>query len=130
MKPEYRSQGIFIALTAHLVEKARSEKLMGVFGQAVTNHTYSQQVGDRCGLRDCARRSGSAFGDGDIQGITEKLTQRESVVAHFMYLDKPEHVRIIPPQQHKEMIRRLYYHVGVEPKSSVIPQFSPPPARP
>lgn len=125
VKPEYRSHGIFIALTAHLIEKARSEKLMGVFGQAVTNHTYSQQVGHRCGLRDCAIALGLVSDTEIFKGITEKLTQRESVVAHFMYLNKPEHVRIFPPQRHKEMIRRLYTHVGVEPEIVNNPEIPP-----
>jgi len=125
VKPEYRSSGIFIALTAHLIEKARSENLMGVFGQAVTNHTYSQQVGHRCGLRDCAIVLGLVSETESFKGITEKLTQRESVVAHFMYLNKPEHVRIFPPQQHKEMIRRLYAHVGLEAEIVSDPEISP-----
>jgi anti-sigma regulatory factor (Ser/Thr protein kinase) len=116
VKPEYRSHGIFIALTTHLIERARLEKLMGVFGQAVTNHTYSQQVGHRCGLRDCAIALGLVSETETFKGITEKLTQRESVVAHFMYLNKPEHVRIYPPQRHREMIRLLYNHVGAEPE--------------
>ena len=45
VKPEFRAQNCFTRMNAYLVEKAKSDGLMGVFGQAVTNHTYSQRVG-------------------------------------------------------------------------------------
>ncbi len=116
VKPEYRSHGIFNLLTAHLIDKARLENLMGVFGQAVTNHTYSQQVGHKCGLRDCAIALAVVPETESFRGITERLFQRESLVVHFLYLNKPASLRIFPPDRHNKMIRRLYNDLEMEPE--------------
>ncbi len=116
VKPEYRSHGIFNLLTAHLIDKARSESLMGVFGQAVTNHTYSQQVGHKCGLRDCAIALAVVPETESFRGITERLIQRESLVVHFMYLNKPGSLTIFPPDRHKKMINRLYNNLEMDPE--------------
>jgi len=51
VNPEFRSMGIFTRLNQFAVNKARSEGLLGILGEAVTNHTYSQQVGLGIGLR-------------------------------------------------------------------------------
>ncbi|MBI5252274.1 MAG: GNAT family N-acetyltransferase [Desulfomonile tiedjei] len=122
VKPEYRAQGIFNALTDHLIVKARSEGLMGVFGQAVTNHTYSQQVGHRCGMRDCAIALAVVPETESFRGITERLSQRDSLVVHFKYLHKPERLTVFPPSHHKEIIGKLYNNLEIEPEILVDPQ--------
>lgn len=124
VKPEYRGQGVFLALTSHLIEIAKSENLMGIFGQAVTNHTFSQQVGHKCGLRDCGIILGLLPETEQFRGITERLPQRESLVIHFSYLNKPDGVRIYPPLHHHDVIRKLYRNIGAEPSFGPIPMLS------
>jgi serine/threonine-protein kinase RsbW len=113
VKPQFRSQGIFTRLTGHLIEKAREEGLMGVFGEAVTNHTFSQRTGHSLGLRDCALLVGYIPVGTSFKGITEQLPQRESLVAHFLYLNKPKRLIVHPPERHEDMVLRLYRNVGV-----------------
>lgn len=120
VKPEYRSRGVFNLLTGHLIAKARSENLAGISGQAVTNHTYSQRVGHRCGLRDCAIALAVLPETEIFMGITEKLTQRISVVAHFLYLSKPQREVIFPPSHHKAIIKKLYENLGFEPEMAAL----------
>jgi serine/threonine-protein kinase RsbW len=115
VKPEYRGLGMFLALTSHLIEIAKAQKLMGIFGQAVTNHTFSQQVGHKCGLKDCGIILGLLPETEQFRGITERLPQRESLAIHFLYLNKPDEVRIHPPLHHLDMIRKLYRNIGLEP---------------
>ena len=47
--------------------------------------------------------------------ITEELTQRESVLVHFMYLRKPQPFIIYPPSNHKEMIASLFRYLEAAP---------------
>lgn len=117
VKPEFRSGGIFTRLTRFVLENARSEGLIGIFGQAVTNHTYSQQVGLGVGLRDCALFVGYLPQTESFRKITEKLQQRESVLVHFMYLHKPPLQTIYPPPNHRKMIESLYLGLGASPQS-------------
>ena len=113
VKPHFRSQGILTRLSQFIVEKARSEGLMGIYGRAVTNHTYSQQVGLRLGLKDCALTLGFVPATASFKGITERLPQRDSTVTHFMYLHKPDGLNLYPPSRHREIIIKLYRHMGI-----------------
>lgn len=116
VKPTFRGKGVFTRLSAHLVEKAKSENLMGIFGQAVTVHTYSQQTGHALGLRDCAIVLAYVPADVVFRGIRERLSQRDTLVIHFMYLDKPLDLAVYPPPHHRDMIVALYNHLGMSPR--------------
>lgn len=125
IKPEYRSLGCFAGLTEYLIERARSEGLMGVFGKSVTLHTYSQQAGRRHGLKDCALLLAHVPVTSTFKGIREKLHGRISLVLDFKYLNRPTRVAIHPPGHHKEMIRRIYQNLGISPTILTSEEGSP-----
>lgn len=115
VKPEFRSRGILNGLTEYLLKEARSAGLTGLFGRAVTNHTYSQRTGHRFGMNDCAIGLGLVPQTASFKGITERLTQRETLVFHFRYLVNPPRTVVFPPPAHREMIRQLYSGLGASP---------------
>jgi len=120
VKPEHRGQGCFVELTGWLVEQAKARGLAGIFGQAVTNHTYSQQVGHRFGLKDCAVLLGFIPSTVKFKEMAETLTQRGSLLIHFRYLDQPERTSLYVPEHHADMIGKLFQGIGV------LPEFSRP----
>jgi serine/threonine-protein kinase RsbW len=115
--PEYRSQGCFVKLTRYLIDRAESEGLMGIFDQPVTIHMHSQRVSHRFGLKDCALILGYIPASVHFKGIAERLSERASVLIHFIYLDKPTELVIYPPPHHKDMIMKLYQNLGVTPQA-------------
>ncbi len=115
VKPEYRGHGCFNELTAGALDKARSLNVMGVYGQAVTNHTFSQRTAHKFGFRDCAIFLGVIPSSVVFRGIRDRLEQRESLCVHFRYLDEPESVAIYPPARHADMVKRLYENLGARP---------------
>jgi anti-sigma regulatory factor (Ser/Thr protein kinase) len=127
VKPRFRSQRVFTQLTEHLIRKADAEGLMGVFGEAVTNHTFSQKTGRSLGSRDCALMVGYVPATVSFKEITEQLPNRVSLLVHFLYIHKPQHVTIHPPLRHKEMILKLYRNVGMSPKIADSPGCVPEP---
>jgi anti-sigma regulatory factor (Ser/Thr protein kinase) len=127
VKPRFKSQRVFTQLTEHLIRKADAEGLMGVFGEAVTNHTFSQKTGLSLGLRDCALMVGYVPATVSFKGITEQLPNRVSLLVHFLYIHKPQHVTIHPPLRHKEMILKLYGNVGMSPEIGDSPVYVPEP---
>ena len=131
VKPEFRSMGIFTRLNLFALDKARSEGLLGILGEAVTNHTYSQQVGLGMGLRDCALFVGYLPQTEIFRRITEQLPQRESLLVHFMYLRELPPLTIYPPSNHKAMIVSLFRNLGASPDCKDINEhdFSEPGAR-
>ncbi|MCA1959561.1 MAG: ATP-binding protein [Desulfomonile sp.] len=112
VKPEFRSLGCFYRMNEVLDEKAKQTNLVGVFGQAVTNHTYSQRVGHKVGLKDCAIILAYLPDTVTFKGISERLPQRDSVVVHFKYLQQPAEITIYPPPHHEAIIQQLYANLG------------------
>jgi serine/threonine-protein kinase RsbW len=115
VKPEYRSHGCLVRLTEYLLQSARQDGLMGMYGQAVTTHTFSQRTGHKLGLRDCALILGYIPRTVTFRKITEKLPDRGSVLVHFSYLNPPDHVPVYVPPRHRGMVSQLYEHLGVRP---------------
>jgi len=108
VNPEFRSLGILTRMEVYLVEKARSEGLLGIFGRPVTTHTYTQHIGERFQLADCAVLVGNMPQPERFRGISEKLSQRETLLIHFKYLSRPPPVELFPPPHHMDMIRDIY----------------------
>jgi len=115
VKPEFRSLGCFYQMNEILDQQAKKTNLVGVFGQAVTNHSYSQRVGHKVGLKDCAVILAYLPDTVTFKGISERLPQRDSVVIHFKYLKPPATETVYTPPHHETIIRRLYANVGAEP---------------
>lgn len=115
VKPEFRSRRIFSKITEFLVKKAKSLSLVGLFGRAVSNHTFSQALAHRLGLEDCAILLGHLPQTASFKGITEKLPQRETLIVHFAYLFSPPNHLVYPPPRHLDMIKRLYANMHLNP---------------
>jgi anti-sigma regulatory factor (Ser/Thr protein kinase) len=115
VKPEFRSQGCFNKLSEYLIEKARSDKLMGIYVQAVTNHIFSQQVAARFKLKECAINLGYIPATVNFMGFDNKISQRISVLLFFMYLDRLSNPTIYPPNEHRDMILKIYKNMGISP---------------
>ena len=96
VKPEFRSLGILTRLQEYLVEKAKSEGVSGIFGRPVTTHTYSQHMAEGFQMRDCAVLVGNVLQPERFRGISEKLSQRETLLIDFKYLSEPPHAEIFP----------------------------------
>ena len=115
VKPEFRSQGCFARLTGYLIAKAKEDGVMGIFAQPVTNHTFSQQVGHRFGLKDCALLLSHIPTTISFHGIAESPEQKISVLVQFRYLNRPDTLTGFPPRHHRKMLMHLYQNLGVTP---------------
>jgi serine/threonine-protein kinase RsbW len=112
VKPEHRSKGCFSKMNRYLIDKAREMGLLGLYGQAVTNHTYSQKMGLSLGMKDSAIKLGYVPQTASFKGITDHLPQRDSLIIQFLFLkNDPEHV-IYPPEHHREMTGIIMSETG------------------
>ena len=117
VKPKFRGQGCFEGMVAFLIEKAKTDRLLGVYFQAVTVHTYSQQVAAHYKMAECAALLAYIPAAVTFKGLTKKLAQRESVMAYFIYFTPPPtQWDIYPPAKHKAMIQRLYDRLNMAPR--------------
>ena len=116
VNPEYRSRGCLTRLTEYLIDYARTRGLMGVLGEAVTNHVISQKTGHQHELKDCAILLGMLPESADFKGFDEQSSQKISMLMAFKYLQSPELQNIHLPLQHENIIRSIYEGIGNSPK--------------
>ena len=118
--PAHRGQGLQKLMGNQLQEEIQRLGLKGLYGEAVTIHTASQQASESRGLRVCAIKLldwQAQFKEVETlhPGIEpETAPQRESMVLYFKYLTPPGLARVCAPSQHREMLARIYAHLGVE----------------
>lgn len=115
VKPAIRSHGCFAGLTEFLLTRAQSEGRLGIFGQAVANHIYSQRSGHQAGLQDCAIFIGQVPQSTDFKGLNGTSPQRISMVMGFRFLRPPPKRKVYPPKRHAEMIAKIYRGLGIAP---------------
>jgi anti-sigma regulatory factor (Ser/Thr protein kinase) len=113
VKPEYRSMGVLSRIAHFLTRKATNDGLLGVFGQAVTNHTFTQQMGLRIGYNDCALLLAYVPITSSFKYITDKLSQRDSMVIHYRYFNKPTMTKVFLPNHHKDFLLDIYANLGL-----------------
>ena len=117
VKPEFRSRGCFRQITRYLLDRAKSLGIKGAFGEAVTNHTISQHTTHGFGFRDCGLRLGLVPPGMVFKGMDGKITDRVSLLVHFLFLQPPpDSLSIYAPPQHRDIIAAIYTELGVAPE--------------
>lgn len=120
-KPKFRGQGMMNNLVTFLMDKAKDEGMIGLYGQAMGNHPFSQKAILKQDLRDTGFLLGSVPTTRKFKGFSEQLTGRGSVIIMFKYLNKPESLELFAPPRYRVIIENIYNNLGV------IPTFSQPP---
>jgi hypothetical protein len=112
--PEHRHHHLMEALRGLLEEEAHRLGLTGLFGQAVTNHVFTQLVWERFDLRVCGLSLGAS--SRSFHNLPEPLPQRMSLLLAFKYLRPPARVAACVPSQHRAICARIYeqFRVPVE----------------
>ena len=118
--PAHRGQGLRKKMGDRLQEEIRRLGLIGLFAEAVTIHTVSQQGSDSRGLHPTGiklldwqahfKRLQYLY-QGDTG--TEEAPQRENMVFYFQYLAAPGSKAVCAPSRHQEMLGKIYGNLGV-----------------
>ena len=109
---EYRGQGIFNRLNEFLMSTPKRRECAGIYAYAVANHIFTQKTMARYGINDCGILLATSPRSWKFKGIPGDPTQRISVILSFKYLAPPQALTLYPPAHHRDMIVRLYRHLG------------------
>lgn len=125
--PAHRGHGLLRLMSDRLQEEIKRLALFGLFGQAVTIHTISQEAGDSRGLHVTAiklldlqahfktlqhRRPPSSQWESQAAPGLQRLT----TVFCFKYLAPPDPKALYAPPRHRQMLGKIYRNLGVEPQ--------------
>ncbi|QSZ66395.1 GNAT family N-acetyltransferase [Methanofollis aquaemaris] len=109
--PPFRKHGIFKRLMATTVQEAERRGLIGVKGQGVCTHPYSQKSVAFLGMSECALLL-SHYPVMQFTGIATGNQVRESVVVLYRYLRRPEPRTFFVPEHHEGAVRAIYRRLG------------------
>ncbi len=113
VKPKFRKMGLFGALGMHAVKIIPELSLNGVFGREALSHPISQKMAADFGLIDCGIMLGMFPDDIEFKNLVGKVRQRECVVISFIHLSEKKQITIYPPEEHREMVERIYVEMNV-----------------
>ncbi len=127
-KKKFRGHGLARYLGEFLVEEACRMGLKGVHVKGVTVHPFTQKFSQKLGYKDCGFLLAHSPKTLSFKGIADELSQRNSDVVGFKYLQKPEPKNIYLPEHHAEMILKLFANletpvVTEEPSSGLPSNF-------
>jgi serine/threonine-protein kinase RsbW len=104
--PARRHQHLMEAMRKALEDEAHRLNLIGLYGQAVTNHLYSQKVQLHYGLTPCAILLGSL--PRSFHNMAQPLPQRGSSLIGFKYLRSPEGAALEVSKRHEALCASIY----------------------
>jgi hypothetical protein len=104
--PEVRHHRLMERMRELLEQEAMRLNLIGLFGHAVTNHTFTQHVDERFHEEPCAISLG--WSPRTFHNMPEPLPQRMSELLYFKYLQKPGVGKVHLPAHHAEWCIRIY----------------------
>jgi hypothetical protein len=107
--PEHRHHHLLDRMKAMLDEQGREIGLVGIFGNAVTHHTFSQLTEERAKAQPTAILLGSAPA---AAHQLKDFPQRVSLITYFKYTSIPGPAMIHVPSRHREFAQRIFKGVG------------------
>lgn len=113
--PRYRGRGIFQMMKNYLRDYVAEKNVLGIYGEAVTIHPYSQKGSLELGGRETGFLLGYSPGTVTFHNISEDERPRRQSVA-FMYtpVSAAGGRKVYVPQVYKDMIAKIYERAGFD----------------
>ncbi len=113
--PRFRGHGIFPKMKSFMTEHAISNGVIGVYGEAVTIHPYSQKGSLELGSAETGFLLGYSPGTVSFQNISEKeKPRRQSIALMFTPVQKSRRTKIYVPKVYEKIIKTIYGKIGYE----------------
>lgn len=106
--PAHRGRGLLDRMKDAALDEARRLKLVGVFADAVTAHTRTQQSDVKHGAHLTCIDLAIAPRSMSFRNISTDLPQRLSCAMYFQWLSAPERRTIYVPDRHRDILLKIY----------------------
>jgi anti-sigma regulatory factor (Ser/Thr protein kinase)/GNAT superfamily N-acetyltransferase len=111
--PRYRGRGIFQKLKNYLIERVSPMNVVGIYGEAVTVHPYSQKGSIELGGRETGFLLGYSPGTITFRNISEnERPKRQSIAMMFTPVSKGDRATTYIPQAYADIIGEIYERIG------------------
>ncbi len=113
-KHKFRGKGVMNNLNEVAEKKAIDLNFKGYFAHCVTEHPFTQKICNKFDFKDVAIAFGYSPLNVTYRKMAENLTQRQTIVFAYKFLQKPGNLKLYLPAEHSEIITDLYTSLGVQ----------------
>lgn len=107
--PRFRHHGLLEDMLRFMQGRATERGMLGLYGEAVTVHPYSQKSNLALGFTETGVQLGDEAAAVDFKGIeSEAVKARSATIINFLKLDPARSRTVYPPAHHRAMIERVY----------------------
>lgn len=107
VSPQNRKRGLMKRMMKSLIEMSRQRGLLGLFGKALTAHTFSQKVNQTFNFKSTAlliaKSSKRTF-----KGMDSESTRNVSVVIDFLPLTRRWKKPQVLPERYNDLLNKIY----------------------
>ncbi|HUA32017.1 MAG TPA: hypothetical protein VMA09_00305 [Candidatus Binataceae bacterium] len=108
---EHRNANLLGRIGIVLVQAALDQRVVGLYGEAVTHHVYSQKAAERYQ----STPTGIRFGAWSLAGFKlDNFPQRLTPIVYFKYLTSAPKKILYVPDNHRALAREIYGRLGSE----------------
>lgn len=112
--PKYRSAGLAAKIHRRLVDHAKDLGLKGVFGEAVTIHSYSQRLCHALGGKESAIMLGYIPPSDYKRIVADGFRQRQVAILYFFNFQRSaQRAEIFAPLNYRDIIQKIYTRLGL-----------------
>jgi hypothetical protein len=111
--PAHRGRKLLERMKTAGIEEAKRLGLVGMYGDAVTVHTFSQKTNIEHGAHLACANIGISPRSETFRGIgAETQPQRVTCLLYFLWLQPPPATTVFVPDHHREAVEKLYRNIG------------------
>ena len=111
--PAHRGRRLLDRMKMAAIAAARELDLVGMYGDAVTVHTFTQKANIEHGARLSCANLGISPRSENFRGIAKDVQpQRVTCLLYFLWLGTPSSQTIFVPLHHQEAVAKLYLNLG------------------
>lgn len=112
--PAHRGRKLLDRMKDAAIAEGRRLRLLGIYGDAVTVHTFSQKMNIAHGGRLACANLGISPKTEVFRGLAQaEQPQRVSCLLYFLWLAPPPPRAVYAPGHHREALAKLYANLGV-----------------
>jgi anti-sigma regulatory factor (Ser/Thr protein kinase) len=129
--PRFRHRGLLEQMLRFMERRARDRGMLGLFGEAVTVHLYSQKSNLALGFTEMGVQLGDEAPTVVFNQIADTASkQRTATVLNFLKVNEGPVRAVYAPPHHRPMIERLYAHGAFRRQLADVPVASGSPGAP
>jgi serine/threonine-protein kinase RsbW len=125
--PAYRHHGLLEDMLRFIQRRATDRGMLGLYGEAVTVHPYSQKSNIALGFTVVGVQLADEGATVVFKAISETTSaKRTATVLYFYKTNEGPRRTVYPPPQHRAMIERIYAEGRFDRQIATIPAKAPP----